>query len=921
MKWPLAEGIDLAGGEIKSLDAQRQTATAEEILRRLQHQPGQILADEVGMGKTFVALAVAVSVLEATDYASPVVVMVPPSVRAKWPREWEVFRTKCLHSGREVRATPTTIRRGSEFLKLLDDVPGVRHDIIFLAHGALTSTLTDPLIRFAIVRHALKRPSLRAQRIAFPRYAASVLRTSRLTRDLTTQLLGAPSHRWKKLCANAGWDLSDDPLPRAVVEALPQVDLSEVVEALRDLPLRSGLRLQQRLRRVREALSSTIPGVWQECLQRSEVHSPLLILDEAHHAKNPRTALASLFATEAAADDAEHLGGALAQVFDRMLFLTATPFQLGHQELIAVLRRFDAIRWEGLSRESYATALEELEAALDVAHTAAIRLERSWGRISRKALAAAPTKWWLEQRTSAGPLRITAQLYNDVRGKNQVAASLLGRLVIRHVREDRDARREVWTGAARMVDDVGKSPGRGIEVSDEALLPFLLAARTQALLAMQAREGRDAARAYFAEGLASSFEAYARTRRKRGPAIDGADREPADAGDATITWYLKRIDRALPESDEQAWAGHPKIAATVRRAVDLWAADEKVLVFCFYIQTGRALRSHVSRAVHDRLVELAARKLGCASDDEAYIEAEIERIQARLSDADAPAARTARALLRDAFRHARLGPELSASAEEVVMPFLRTPSFLIRRFDLSATDRAEAFAAAMESTDSSGLTVRARLDQFAGYLKTRVPAEQEAILDALHAMPTRRIGADAAYDMEDVSTGAARDSILPNVRLANGEVSPATRERLMHGFNTPFFPEILISSAVMGEGVDLHKSCRHVIHHDLDWNPSTIEQRTGRVDRLESKAELTGKPVVVNEPYMEGTQDEKQFRVMKDRERWFNVVMGERLELDEASTDRLEKRLEFPGEAAEALAMKLAVFDTTRGGAQTISAR
>jgi hypothetical protein len=28
-----------------------------------------------------------------------------------------------------------------------------------------------------------------------------------------------------------------------------------------------------------------------------------------------------------------------------------------------------------------------------------------------------------------------------------------------------------------------------------------------------------------------------------------------------------------------------------------------------------------------------------------------------------------------------------------------------------------------------------------------------------------------------------------------------------------------------------------VIHHDLDWNPSSIEQRTGRVGRLGCKAE------------------------------------------------------------------------------------
>jgi hypothetical protein len=35
--------------------------------------------------------------------------------------------------------------------------------------------------------------------------------------------------------------------------------------------------------------------------------------------------------------------GALAGSFDRMLFLTATPFQLGHHELVRVLQRFSLI--------------------------------------------------------------------------------------------------------------------------------------------------------------------------------------------------------------------------------------------------------------------------------------------------------------------------------------------------------------------------------------------------------------------------------------------------------------------------------------------------------------------------------------------------------------------------------------------------
>ena len=67
------ERIDLhTPGRISEKDARRQVATVEEILKRLEHQPGLILADEVGMGKTFVALAVAISVAWARPEADHV---------------------------------------------------------------------------------------------------------------------------------------------------------------------------------------------------------------------------------------------------------------------------------------------------------------------------------------------------------------------------------------------------------------------------------------------------------------------------------------------------------------------------------------------------------------------------------------------------------------------------------------------------------------------------------------------------------------------------------------------------------------------------------------------------------------------------------------------------------------------------------
>ena len=79
-------------GRISVEDANRQERTAKDILRRLADQPGVILADKVGMGKTFVALAVAVSVALNNRGRHPVAVMVPSSPKEKRPTDFELFR-------------------------------------------------------------------------------------------------------------------------------------------------------------------------------------------------------------------------------------------------------------------------------------------------------------------------------------------------------------------------------------------------------------------------------------------------------------------------------------------------------------------------------------------------------------------------------------------------------------------------------------------------------------------------------------------------------------------------------------------------------------------------------------------------------------------------------------------------------------
>jgi SNF2 family DNA or RNA helicase len=132
-------------GRIAQEDALRQERTARDILERLAAQPGVILADEVGMGKTFVALAVAVSVALVNRGKRPVVVMVPSSLKEKWPADFALFREKCLPDRLRERVQGDQAERAVEFLKLLDDPVERRKSVIFLTHGAMSQGPERPV--------------------------------------------------------------------------------------------------------------------------------------------------------------------------------------------------------------------------------------------------------------------------------------------------------------------------------------------------------------------------------------------------------------------------------------------------------------------------------------------------------------------------------------------------------------------------------------------------------------------------------------------------------------------------------------------------------------------------------------------------------------------------------------------------------
>jgi ERCC4-related helicase len=932
--YPFCTDVSLyVKGRIAEEDAIRQERTARDILERLSAQPGVILADEVGMGKTFVALAVAVSVALVNRGKRPVVVMVPSSLKEKWPADFALFREKCLPDQLRERVQGARAERAVDFLKLLDDPAERRKSVIFLTHGAMSRGLNDQWVMLALIWQSLyRRRNTDQLRNALHRVLGELLQmkwAENRSEDIWARLLAKHPSEWLKVVQDVV-EIEDDPVPEAVWRVLPGLNTNSVYDALYRIPFRHSKNFSDYVLQARHVIKNELRELWRECLAKMRLRLPLLILDEAHHLKNADTRLASLFRSCDAQEDADEISrGPFGSVFERMLFLTATPFQLGHGELCSVLDRFDGIAWNAVNtpacgREGFQKQRNELRDALDAAQEAAVTLDHSWGRLRADDLRVADRyfetveQWWPEARKREEITTTAANVvhcFDRASERMGEAEQVLRPWVIRHLKSRRlpgsDStvlRRRRLIGSS-ICPDASEEEQSGLAVSGEALLPFLLAARA----ASNAPESRPV----FAEGLASSYEAFLHTRRSRlqhdkedETELDADDDRPDDVEvNDTVLWYLDHLEKLIP-LDGAARVEHPKVEATVRRVVDTWRRGEKAVVFCHYVVTGRTLRQRISDAIQSEMRRIGAAKLRCG---EAEVSERLDGLGKRFFDEDSPIRRACDAQASTIVSEFASLKGQREQLVDIIRRNVRTPSFLVRFFPLEREKLDEAaMLAALDSPDVSGLTLRQLLHQFMHFLVDRCGEEdRRRYIEAVKRIQTgAHFGVDVAKEYEDDELqGAGSESLIPNVRLVNGTTRPDTRQRLMLAFNTPFHPEILVASSVMAEGVDLHLNCRYVLHHDLCWNPSTLEQRTGRVDRIGAKAETARQPILVYIPFVAETQDEKMYRVVMDRERWFNVVMGEDYKVDTRTTEKLASRIPLPASAAAELTFKLGVVE------------
>jgi len=166
------------------------------------------------------------------------------------------------------------------------------------------------------------------------------------------------------------------------------------------------------------------------------------------------------------------------------------------------------------------------------------------------------------------------------------------------------------------------------------------------------------------------------------------------------------------------------------------------------------------------------------------------------------------------------------------------------------------------------------------------------------------------------------------VALVTGSQGKETRSRIFNGFNTPLLPEILICTSVGQEGIDLHRHCRNVIHYDLAWNPAVLEQRTGRTDRIGSKADREHAArkneafLEIGLPFLAGTYDERMFEELRLRAQAFEFLTGGDLaaadregsdehDLAEGASGQLDL-VPLPESMVEDLRVKLHVWQAER---------
>ncbi len=106
-----------------------------------------------------------------------------------------------------------------------------------------------------------------------------------------------------------------------------------------------------------------------------------------------------------------------------------------------------------------------------------------------------------------------------------------------------------------------------------------------------------------------------------------------------------------------------------------------------------------------------------------------------------------------------------------------------------------------------------------------------------------------------------------------------TAQNVVHQFKFPIYPNVLVCTDVLREGVNLHLFCERITHYGIAWTSGDTEQRIGRVERADS---LFERNIRRNEehkldiafPYLAQTLDERQVNKALSRKKHMDALFS-----------------------------------------------
>ena len=306
---------------------------------------------------------------------------------------------------------------------------------------------------------------------------------------------------------------------------------------------------------------------------------------------------------------------------DRLLGLSATPFQLGPDELIQVLKLYSCLSLPPERIAFLERSVAVLDNDLQVAGEAGHRLHSAWADVASgdiNDLVAA----WNYHRLGHGlqdglPPRLDHALkeITAVQTAHKRLTHSLRPFLIRHRRNV--SNRTWWVGREASVTATHPSatgttlrwrPGIDIQ-GDAELVHYLMMRAVQ-----ENKEGRGATS--LGADLGGSYKFFR----------EGELRRMLPGRNLAAQQYLSLVDRATAE---EVGREHPKVALTADRAFREWVTGEKTLVFCFNVDTTEEVRKAIERRIEAHQVIVLCRAFSCPQDQ---FDSKLRNFQNRLYD-------------------------------------------------------------------------------------------------------------------------------------------------------------------------------------------------------------------------------------------------------------------------------------------------